>query len=180
MAFSIHVFHEEEFEILGDDEVLVSIVIEIDKDGGSAEVHPIGFAFGGEVGEGAVGILEEEEVGKAALLTEIEVFEAVAIDIAECEAVVCGGVEAKIARKPQSPMVGGTKELGLIGGIFSEGRGGDIGEEAGAFLFDFLVIEDFKGFQEGGMGVGPSAAPPGVDLEEGRFEGDEGVASVGG
>lgn len=179
MAFAIHVFHEEEFKILGNDEVLVAVVVEIDKDCGGTEVHPVSFAFCREVSEGAVGILEEKEIGKAPLLAEVEVFEAISIDVAECEAVVGGGVEAEVAGEAESPVVGGAKKLGLIRRILSESGGGDVGEEAGAFLFDFLVVENLKGFQERRVGVGPSAAPLGVNLEEGGFKGDKGVASVG-
>jgi hypothetical protein len=83
VALSVQILHEEDFEILRDDEVLITIVVEIDEDGGGAVVHPVGFGFGGKVGEGAVGILEEEKIGKAALLAEVEIFESVAIDVAK-------------------------------------------------------------------------------------------------
>lgn len=175
VALAVHVFHEEEFEILGDDEVLVAVIIEVEEEGGGAEVHPVGFRFGGEVGESAVGVLEEEEIWKAALLAEVEVFEAIAIDIAEGESVICGGVEAEVAGEALAPVVGGAEELGLVGGIFFEGGGGDIGEELlGGGLGDFFVVAEGDCFEEGGSGGGPNAVPVGVDLEEGGFEGDQG------
>lgn len=145
VPLAVHVFHEEDFEVLRDDEVLVAVVIEVGEDGGGAVVHPVGFGFGRKVAHGAVGVLQEEFVWKSALLAEVEVFESIAIDVADGEAVVCGGVESEVSGKAESPMVGGAEKLVLVGGEFTKDGGGDVGEELGAFLFNFLVIENFEG-----------------------------------
>jgi len=144
VALAVGVFHEENFKILGDDEILITVVVEIDEEGGGAIVHPVGFGFGGKIPHGAVGIFEEKAVGKAALLAEVEVFESVAIDIAKGEAVVGGGIKAEVAREAEAPVVGGAKDLVAVGGNFTKDRGGDVGEKAGPFLLNLFVVENFE------------------------------------
>lgn len=46
MALAVEIVHEEDLEILRDDEVLITIVVEIEEEGGGAVVEPIGFGFG--------------------------------------------------------------------------------------------------------------------------------------
>jgi len=43
VALTIDVVHEKDFKILRDNEVLISVVIEVKEEGGSAIIEPISF-----------------------------------------------------------------------------------------------------------------------------------------
>ena len=62
------VFHEEQLEVLRDDQVAITVVIKVDDQCAGTVVEPVGAALGGVIGKGSIGVLEEKAVGQSSLL----------------------------------------------------------------------------------------------------------------
>ncbi|MFL3666750.1 MAG: DnaJ domain-containing protein [Verrucomicrobiota bacterium] len=65
------VFHEEQLEVLRDNQVAITVVIKIDDQCTGTVVEPVGAALGRVIGKGSVGVLQEKAVGQSSLLAEV-------------------------------------------------------------------------------------------------------------
>ena len=83
-----------------------AIIVEINDKRAGAVVEPRGAAFLGLIGHGSVLILDEQPVGQATLLAEIEIIEVVAVDIADGDAVVGDDVESEVTGYAGPPVIG--------------------------------------------------------------------------
>ena len=57
------VFHEEQLKVLGDSEITITIVIEVDDQCTGTVVEPAGSALAGVISKGSIRILDEKAVG---------------------------------------------------------------------------------------------------------------------
>lgn len=157
----------------GEGEVLVAVVVEVDEEAAAGGVEEVDAGFGGGFAGGAVGLLEEEFIGNGGGLAEVEVIEAVAIDVANGEAVVAEVVHGEDFFDAALPVVDAVAEVvGEVGAFFDEGAGG-VGEEgAGLGAFDELAFGDADGL-DGGVGGVPSDGPSGIEFAELVGEGEK-------
>ena len=115
--------------LVGDEEeILVGIVVEVEKErlGGSVEEIDPGFTAG--IGEGAILFGPVEQVGKARGGEDIEIFEPIAVGIADGQAVVPVDADSHRRIEPSPEVVDRGDEDISIGGVGAKDLAGDIDE----------------------------------------------------
>ena len=85
----------------------------------------------GDVFERSVAAIAIEPVGQARGLADVEIVEAVVVDVGDRDSVVAVDVDAAGAVEHGAPVVGAMQQLGRVGRIAAERRGGDVDEDTG-------------------------------------------------
>ena len=69
-------------------DILVAIIVEIHEKRCMRVLHPIHAGLLRDVAQGAVGLLDEEQIWHSALLTDVDILQAVTVDIAQRNALM--------------------------------------------------------------------------------------------
>ena len=95
------------------DQVLVAVVVDVDEERHRSRVQDADTGGLGDVGEGAVAPVPEEPVGQAGRLADVEVVEAIAVDVGGGDAVVAEDVGAERTIDDEAPVVDPGTELAI-------------------------------------------------------------------
>ncbi len=183
VKFSVAVVQEEQRAVGADyDEVLAAVIVNVDEEGAGG-VFDYAYAAGlRDVFEGAVAAIAVEAVGQASGLADVEIVEAVIVDVADGDAVVSVDVDAAGSVEDGAPVVGAVLELGSVGGVAAKRGGRDVGIDAGGgaalgFLFCLPAQEAEVSGRSGFPGqIGVSDSLLAVDVRSG---GDDFIANAG-
>ena len=91
------VLHQHPIPTLCERQVLVAVVVEIDKQRGARDLHPIDPSRRRDIAQGAVIVAQEELVWQTSLLADVDIVETVAVRIADRDALQAIDVEPEVA-----------------------------------------------------------------------------------
>ncbi len=149
-------------------EILVAVVVEVEQEGAARVLEPVHPGGPADFLDPAVRALEEEAVGQAGFLAEVEVVERIAVDVADREAGSAEEVEELEVLAALQPVVVTAQDLIRVAVVAGEDRRSTFAEEEAALPGgQFEVVEADAG--EAGIGrvvagVLPSDRPDGVQL----------------
>jgi len=109
-----------------DNQVLAARVGEVGEDRTGGAIEHADSGLFGHIGECAVPAVLVEPVGQAGRLADIDVVQAIAVEVANRDAVVAVDVDAACAVKDGAPVIDAVEHLLAIGDVLAQRRGGYI------------------------------------------------------